>query len=296
LIKTILITGINGYLGSKIAKELSSSFNIVGLEYDIDDLFRVKKCNYHIYSSRQGVPEEVFINHAIDCVIHTATLYGRGSEILNDMLSANLIVPLEILDKAIENGSELFINTDTVLERFVNAYSLTKRHFQEWLFARSDKIKVVNMRLEHFYGAGASESNFVTNMINQLYQNVESIDLTSGEQTRYFVYIDDVVSAFKVVVEKYDTLDKNFSELYVSTSDPISIKQLVISMKEHLDSKTVLNFGALAARSNEDISFLGDSSILDNLGWKPRFNMNAGLIQTIKNSIVNFEAIDKEKK
>ena len=125
LIKTILITGINGYLGSKIAQELSSSFNIVGLEYDIDDLYRVKKCNYQIYSSRQGVPEDVFINHAIDCVIHTATLYGRGSEILNDMLLANLIVPLEILDKAIKNGSELFINTDTVLDRFVSDYSLT---------------------------------------------------------------------------------------------------------------------------------------------------------------------------
>jgi len=40
--KTILITGINGFLGSHLAKALSSEYNIIGLEYSIENLFRVR--------------------------------------------------------------------------------------------------------------------------------------------------------------------------------------------------------------------------------------------------------------
>ena len=40
--KTILITGINGFLGSHLAKGLSKDYKIVGLEYSVRNLFRLK--------------------------------------------------------------------------------------------------------------------------------------------------------------------------------------------------------------------------------------------------------------
>lgn len=40
--KKILITGINGFLGSHIAKNLRNDYNIIGLEYENKNLFRLK--------------------------------------------------------------------------------------------------------------------------------------------------------------------------------------------------------------------------------------------------------------
>ena len=47
--KTILITGINGFLGSHLAKTLSEKYNIIGLEYSLENLFRIAECNYKVY-------------------------------------------------------------------------------------------------------------------------------------------------------------------------------------------------------------------------------------------------------
>ena len=93
-------------------------------------------------------------------------LINVSGEMLKDAYDDTVDV-FDLLDKAISNNCKLFINSDTVLDRFVSPYSLTKRHFQEWLFMRKNTIKVINMQLEHFYGPGCSKSNFITSMIDR---------------------------------------------------------------------------------------------------------------------------------
>jgi len=73
--KTILITGINGYLGSHLAKFLTASYNIIGLEYSLENLFRIKENDFKVYSVENGVPEKLFKEQTIDAIIHTATFW-----------------------------------------------------------------------------------------------------------------------------------------------------------------------------------------------------------------------------
>ena len=61
--KTILITGINGYLGSNLAKRYSKKYKIVGLEYDTYDLFRIKDDQFKVFASKDGIPDALFKNH-----------------------------------------------------------------------------------------------------------------------------------------------------------------------------------------------------------------------------------------
>ena len=49
-------------------------------------------------------------------------------------------------------------------------------------------------------------TKFTTFIIKQLVNKANSIDLTGGEQYRYFIYIDDVVSAFLVILENINNL------------------------------------------------------------------------------------------
>jgi CDP-paratose synthetase len=93
-------------------------------------------------------------------------------------------LPLSILGYCVKNNTEIFVNADTMVNRYVNEYSLFKRQFNDWLLFHKKNIKVINMAMEHIYGEGASEANFVTFIIKKLLKNEKEIMLTEGEQKR----------------------------------------------------------------------------------------------------------------
>lgn len=279
--KTILITGINGYLGSSLAKHLGSTHTIIGMEYSLSNLYRLEGSPFKVYSAEDGIPDNLFREQQIDIILHTATLYGRRHEAVRAIANANLFQPFELLDKAIKNGCTWFINTDTVLDRFVSPYALTKRHFQEWLYLRRKEINIINMQLEHFYGPGAPDSNFITTMIKRLKQNDPVIDLTAGEQERDFVFIDDVLSAYGTILDSIGQLQGGYHEYQVSTGRPITIKQLLTLLKEMTGSTSLLNFGALPYRENELMRSNTHPSALIELGWEPQNNITQGLLKSV---------------
>ena len=116
---------------------------------------------------------------------------------------------------------------------------------------RSNQIKVVNLQLEHFYGPGCPPTNFITLMIEKLKNNEPQIDLTPGLQVRDFIYYTDVLDAYQVVLEKWETLTETFTNLQVASGNHITIKELVEKIKALTGSSSILNFGALPYRPNE---------------------------------------------
>ena len=114
-------------------------------------------------------------------------------------------------------------------------------------------------------------------MIAALRNNVPSIDLTPGEQIRDFIYIDDVVNAYQTVIQKISEVPNLYKSFQVSTKRLISIKELIIYLKEITGSSTVLNFGAIPYRKNEIMHSTSDNSALLALGWKPIINIEKGI-------------------
>lgn len=279
--QTILITGINGFLGSSLAQALSVEHKIIGLEYSLKNLFRIAGCNYKVYEVNNTIPDEVFHNQRINVIIHTATLYDKGKESYSKVFHNNHILPLNLLDKAIINNCELFINTDTVLNRFISAYALSKRHFQEWLYFRQKDIKVLNIQLEHFYGPGASDDNFIISIIKKLLKNEAYIDLTEGEQKRDFIYINDVVNAYLIILNKINILEGSFHNIEVCTGNLITIKELLLYLKKETNSITKLKFGSIPYRTHELMQSFSENEALRKLGWIPETNLKNGLIKTI---------------
>ena len=139
--KTILINGIDGFLGSELAKRFENNYNIIGLEFDSNNLYRIEDNRYKIYSSKDGITNKLFKKHNIYCIIHAATVYGRNNETDNEILFGNLYSSITFT-KAIVNNCKIFINTDSVLDRFTSSHSLTKTHFLEWLKFYSKKMQL----------------------------------------------------------------------------------------------------------------------------------------------------------
>lgn len=280
--KTLLITGINGYLGSNLAIRYSDTYKIIGLEYDCSDLHRLKEYHFKVFESKDGIPDTLFKSHKIDGIIHTATFYGRNNELDSEMCYSNIYLPQLLLEKAIKYRCELFINTDTVLERFTNSYSLTKKQFADWLiyYSKKSNIKVINLKLEHFFGPGTANTNFITLMIQKMLNNDSSIALTMCEQNRDFIYIDDLLRVYDVMLENYDHFD-NFEDFFVGSGRNSNLKEILEFIRQQTSSLSKLDYGVIPYRSNELMESSNDVTRLNNLGWFAETTMNDGLIRTI---------------
>jgi nucleoside-diphosphate-sugar epimerase len=115
---------------------------------------------------------------------------------------------------------------------------------------------------------------------------VKELDLTAGEQKRYFIYIDDVVNAFLTILKSQNLLVDNFHNFDVSTEDNIKLKDFVLMVKSLTGNRTTkVNFGKIPYRSNEVMEFRTDISNLKRLGWSPVVELEEGLIKTIRQEI-----------
>lgn len=288
---TILLTGANGFLGSNLLKVFLEDFEIIVLKRSNSNLDRIKpflsaiKC-YDIDNVSISI---VFKNHKIDYIVHTACNYGRNNDSITEIVNSNLIFGLKILELAIVSEVKAFINTDTFLPREINAYSLSKKNMLDWLIKFKDKIKVVNVKLEHMYGPNDSEEKFITWLINQFKQKVQEIKLTSGTQKRDFIYIDDVTSAYLYILKSIHKLP-NYSEFELGTGKSIAVKTLVENIKQEFEKqkgpiKTILNFGAVEYRKGEIMEFNVNNNSLRALGWEPKIALRNGLEIILKDNI-----------
>lgn len=285
----ILLTGATGFLGSHLLKGLLEKTNdeIIILKRSFSNTFRIEKIMQNprikAYDIDKMPLERIFQETQIETIIHCATNYGRNNEDILNIVQSNLILPLSLLQLAIKYEIKTFINTDTIIDKNVNHYSLSKNHFLDWLKVYSSKIKCINLNLEHFYGALDNNTKFTTHIIKSLLNNVDNIDLTKGEQKRYFIYIDDVVDAFLAILENIDKLEKSFISFEVSTENNISIKDFVLLVKKLTNNtKTNLNFGKIPYKENELMNCQTDISKLKKLGWSPKYRLENGLSITIK--------------
>lgn len=283
--KTVLITGGTGFLGSNLLKELTkTNTTLIALKRTSSTLFRLASIQEQIifYNIDVTPLETIFENHHIDFIIHCATSYGSELKNIQELIESNLVLPLQLLKQSINHNKPVFINTDTILDRRVSAYSLAKKQFLDWLTLFSDEMACINISLEHFYGPLDNRSKFCSKVIIDLLTEKKEINLTKGLQTRDFIYIDDVVSAFMQILDFSMNIQKGFYHFEVGTGINISIKQFVELIKTLIGNTTTkLNFGSLDYRPNETMESHVDLQPLVSLGWKPNFSLIDGLTKTI---------------
>lgn len=284
--KTILITGINGFLGSHLAKKLKNEYNIIGLEYSIDNMSRLEDEIFKVYSSEENF-DDIFKRNQIFAIIHTATIYKSGYNQIEKLIETNILLPVRLFELSNKYGCKIFLNTDTFFNNpqynysYLPDYTLSKKQVLEWLKLIEQDCKLINMKVFHMYGPGDANTKFIPAIIRRLKNNEPLIETTKGEQTRDFIYIDDVVSAFKCVIDASPNSYLPNAEYQVGTGTSISIKEFLISLKMILKSSCELKFGALPYRENEIMSSKADNSGLKKLGWKPKHNLTSGLNMTI---------------
>lgn len=258
----ILIIGTNSIVSKKIA-------------------FLLDKEKYHLffknhkYDYIEDTNKSQFDISAIhfDIVLYCATLKkGLDSEVFY----ANFYYPISLLEKI--NTDAKFINLDTSSYLYrENAYSYSKKIFKNWIEKNWDYS--LSLRIEHLFGY-CNFNNITSLFIKKMILN-EDLELSSGKQIRNFIYIDDAIFALLCCINNINKIE-NCTTIDVVSDHSISIKELVLLLKDILQSQSELKFGVLKISENEFKNIKFTNQILKKFGWKESTTFLNGLKNEMK--------------
>lgn len=283
---TILLTGATGFLGSCLLESfIALNYNVIILKRSTSSITRIKDfLNNIIFYDIDLLPslDCVFVQNKVGIIVHTACCYGRRNESLEEIIHTNLIFGINLVELGVKFKVKTFINTGTLLPKKTNNYSLSKSQLTEWLKIKSTEIQVINLKIEHMYGPKDDEKKFLPWLINEMIFGNKKINLTSGFQKRDFIYIDDVVAAYNLIISKTEELN-NWVEFDIGTNSFVNVKDFIIQIANELENIHDINivsrlkFGAIDYRESDVMIPNIDNSKLIDLGWTPKVSLNEGL-------------------
>ena len=100
MVKSILLTGHTGFLGSVIYKELKKSFHVLTAGRDAS-------CDYNLdFSTWEGALE---LKHPIDAIVHVAGLAHNKAKSKEELIAVNTTSVQHVLSLAFNNDIETFV-------------------------------------------------------------------------------------------------------------------------------------------------------------------------------------------
>ena len=297
--KRVIVTGASGFIGQHLCKALSEKEAIVvgftrstldskylSEQYDVDILDEI--------TIRQ-------IIHAVqpEFVVHLAASKDRGVDTAayregyktNLMGSLNLInacQDLPVLARFVFLGSTdeygqlqvPFKESDK--EAPIAAYGASKLAVTELLKAlsRSNKFPSVTLRPTIAYGPGQDDSMFLPALIRALVEG-RNFDMSLGEQTRDFVYVDDLVQA---IIQALLAPSLCGDVINISSATPIRIDALAKMTANILgdEADKLLKFGAKDYRTSDVMQYWAANTLAKSLlGWSPTVSLEEGVQRTV---------------
>lgn len=291
----LVLTGPTGFLGSALTRRWAADGHELLLlarsgsrTHRIDALLGASPSAVRLVRA-EGIEDaaRALRDFAPEAVVHTACAYGRAGETPLDVLDANLRFGTALLQAAGELDGPApvsFLNTGTVLAPEVSLYALSKTQFSQWgatmAAQRPERLRFVDLRLQQMYGAGDDRSKFTTHVIEACRRGEPRLALTAGEQRRDFIHIDDVVEAYDRVLAARDGFAAA-DAVEIGSGEAVTMRDFVELTKRLTGAATQLDFGAVPYRAHEAMLCVADTARLRGLGWVPRFDLEAGLRQTL---------------
>lgn len=234
-------------------------------------------------------------SHSIKKVVVASSraIYGEGkykcpthgivypqARIENDMVKGDFNIKCPIC----QSNAELLATTEDSKIHPTSIYGFTKQAQEEMsmIAGKSLNIPVVAYRYQNVYGPGQSLSNPYTGILSIFSTRIRNGNgikiFEDGEESRDFVYIDDVVDATILGIEKDEA---NFNSFNVGTGQRTSVVEVANTLIEKLNSKVDIeitgNFRIGDIRDN--VADISKAKSL--LGFEPKFTFRDGMEQFV---------------
>lgn len=145
-------------------------------------------------------------------------------------------------------------------------------------YARTLGLPAVTLRLFTPYGPWEAERRLIPYVILSALKNAE-IRLTSGVQTRDFVYVDDAIEALLAAAVHPQAANGVYN---ICSGKATSIRQVVKTVVKLTGSSSVIRLGAIPHRPTELWTISGSPHYTrKHLGWSVATSLKEGLKKTI---------------
>lgn len=295
----ILVTGGAGFIGSNLVEELvrrghsvivldnfslGTKKNLQGLDVKVVEGDIRDKKTVNIAASGA----DVIFNQA---AASSSPMFAKD---LRGAVAANIDGFINILNAARENGAKriIYASTSSVYgnlppplredmnvtpPNFYAATKLANEHLAK-IYTSECGIETVGFRYMSIYGPKEEGKGIFANLVSQflwaIQKNESPVIYGSGEQTRDFVYVKDVVAANLLAMEK----SKIGSEVFnIGTGTATSLNSLTTLLNRLLGKNVKPGYIKMPVKNYIDTQ-LGDiSKISEKLGFKPKYNLEAGI-------------------
>lgn len=219
--KTILVTGSSGFIGSHIVEQLLAS-----------DKYCVKEMDKKNGLSQDFSNYESCLNFCkgVDIICHQGGYVSVPNSFDNILQnnSDNISGTLNLLKAAVECGVKRFVfaSSSCVSEELKSPYAITKDAIEKYsrLFFEHYGLETIGLRYYNVYGRFDGDS-VIPSFIKHVVKGESPTIYGSGDSTRDFIHIDDIVQAnFKAM---FTDNKKCFGEIFdIGSGDSIRINDL----------------------------------------------------------------------
>ena len=163
-------------------------------------------------------------------------------------------------------------------------YGITKQQQEQMilLMGKALKIPAVALRYQNVYGPGQSLSNPYTGILSIFSTrllNGNDIDIyEDGEESRDFVFIDDVVDATVLALEKKEANHQIFN---VGSGVATTVLEVANTLKKLYASNVNINISGKYRLGDIRHNYADLSKIKNVLGFHPKFNFRTGISEFV---------------
>jgi nucleoside-diphosphate-sugar epimerase len=131
-------------------------------------------------------------------------------------------------------------------------------------------------RLFYQYGPHEQEGRLVPHVVRSLLSG-KDVPVTRGAQIRDFLHVADVASALVEVAGS-----DHVGAVNIGSGRPVSVREVVSRIAAILDGSGRVRFGARPDSPSDPPFLCANNDVLEKeVGWKPRFDLEAGLRDTV---------------
>jgi len=298
----ILLTGISGFLGSQIAKQLIfQGHKLIATKRTSSDLWRCEEYANKItwINLNEANWQTKILEFNPEIIIHTAWSGVSATDRDDwDIQLSNIDLTLKLLQiakqcklkKIIGFGSQAeYGNFSGIIDETYpvnpnSAYGSSKIAISQIInnFCSINQINWHWFRLFSFFGELENNSWFIPTLIDKI-SSVQKMDMAPGEQKYAYMYVGDLARIIGKIVE----VDISSGVYNISSSNAISLLELSNKILELIKpTESQINFGAIPYRQNQSMHIQGSNSKLEKeLGEKiEELNFNDSLSR-----VVNFK-------
>lgn len=308
--KTYLITGGAGFIGSHLADRLLSEGNKVIVIDNFNDFYNpaikrknvyqhLNDKNYILYENdirdKQAV-NKIFSENSIDCVIHLAAYAGVRPSIENPILyeEVNCGGTINILENAknygvnkivLASSSSVYGNCKSVpfretdqVDFAISPYAATKKSNEVMghVYHKLYKIDMAFLRFFTVYGP-RQRPDLAINKFVRLMINNEAIPLFGdGTTKRDYTYVSDIVDGIMASINWVQNNTNVYEIFNLGNSNPVSLIDMIKTIEKKLEIHAIIDKLPMQ-KGDVDITYADISKANTILGYQPKVSFDEGI-------------------